>query len=59
MKFPKKIFVYVDENGDEDPVLLVADSIKDIPEQYADTVVGFYELRETKRFVVNKSARWK
>jgi hypothetical protein len=53
MKFPKKVFLYINE-VDGEAVLLAAREIDDIPEDYHGTRVATYKLKRTEEFRVRR-----
>ena len=55
MKFPKKIYVTIEESGGGDPFLEIATNIKYIDE-YVDQV-AIYELKEVKTLKVTRELK--
>lgn len=49
MKYDKSIYLYVCDYLEGVPVLAVAKTLNDIPEEDLPAVVGLYELRGTQK----------
>ncbi len=58
-KFPKTVFGVRTTDLGDDPVVIVFESLDEIPEEYADQQVGVYELRAVGKFEVEKSINGK
>ena len=56
-KFAPVIYVYACDEVDDVPVLVLANSLDDIPEDYNGHSVATYWLGETYKFEVKKGVR--
>jgi hypothetical protein len=54
MKFPKKVFVYVEVTDRGEEFLSVARDVEDIPEDVDREMVGTYKLKRREQFVVRR-----
>ncbi len=53
--FPRRVLVYAFEYADGEPLLAVSSSVDDIPEDETGNLVGIYELKEVRSFVITKT----
>lgn len=53
MKFPKEIFVTIENEGKEDEFFMVNRGIKGVPKLWPKGKVGVYELKETQEVTWN------
>ena len=53
--FPGSIFVYVCDNDGDLPILAVANSLDEIPEDDHGSIIATYELRTQQKLTVTRS----
>lgn len=54
MKFPKRVFVYVEVPDSGDPFLVAVRDIEEIPEEIDHEMVATYKLRRREQFIVRR-----
>lgn len=55
-RLPKTIYVYREEGGDEE-YLIANETVDDVQEDKAGSVIGIYILEKTKRLQVTKKLK--